>query len=236
MLIIIGHSNDGSLRGLAHRLHGTILTPTDLASPGWLLPFPNWEEGRGVIKGATFAVSEITQVVTRLSRVAHSDLTCVRQADRGFAAREINALLYAWLTQCRCPVINRPSGLSISGEVASDSAMPIGVSTASQRLSATRRLSVSIIAGQIVELYSDGPMVVRLAQTSGVATRISEWATGVETPLVGIELQITYQRDWEMLEVHTLPRLNSERAQDVLGRYLHSRCKKAGHRRMRLPS
>jgi hypothetical protein len=224
VLVILGHSNDNSTRDLAHHLRGAVLTPADLASPGWILPFPCWEEGQGVIDGSLTPLRRITAIVTRLSRVALSDLASVRGADRCFAAREIHALLNAWLTQCRCPVINAPSGLSLSGEAAAPAAMPSGVSAASRDMPATQRLSISIIAGQVVELYSTRTTTLSLARSNGVAERIGEWAATIETPLVGVDMQVTDLGDWEMTKVHTLPRLTSRSAQDALRDYLGGRC------------
>lgn len=230
MLVIIGHSDDRDVHDLAQYLRAAVLTPRDFVSPGWLMPFPHWEQGRAVIGSAPISVSEITAIVTRLSRVALSDLPCIREADRNFAAREIQALLLAWLTQCRCPVINRPSGLSLSGEIAPAAMMPIGISTSSPPLAETRRLSVSIIAGQVVELCSEGPMMLSRTQSTELVARISEWATTVQPPLVGVELQVTCRGDWRITDVHTLPRLTSHRARDVLGRYLDGRYPIAGRR------
>lgn len=223
MLVVLGHSNDNDTRELAHALHGAVLTPGDFVAPGWVLPFPHWEEGQAIVDGRAIPVGQITAIITRLSGVALSDLTSVREADQCFAAREIRALLSAWLTQCRCPVINTPSGLSLSGEVAAPTAMPRGVSAASRVMPGVRHLSISIVAGQVVELYSTAGATLNVALSSSVVARISEWAATVETPLVGIDMQLGYQGDWEMTKVHTLPRLTSQLAREALREYLDAR-------------
>lgn len=227
MLVVLGHSNDRDTRDLAQALHGAVLTPRDFVTPGWILPFPCWEAGQAIIDGRPIHMSQITAVITRLSGVAPSDLTPVRKADRRFAAREIHALLHAWLTQCRFPVINIPSGLSLSGELAASAAVPSGVSTATQVIPGVQRLSISIIDGQVVELYNPAETSLVGVRPDDVVARIKEWAATVQTPLAGIDMQLGHQGQWEITKIHTLPRLTSEMAQEMLREYLGGRRK--GH-------
>lgn len=119
MIIVVASRHDTAARRLATRwaAHGaTLLTTEDLAAPGW-----RWSFGEGVSSGTvgldSVSVSDhqITGVVTRLPHVFEHELPFIADADRGYVAQEMNAFLLGWLTSLSCPVLNRPTPISLLG-------------------------------------------------------------------------------------------------------------------------
>lgn len=65
--------------------------------------------------GRSVPTDEITGVLTRWPRFLEQELTGINQADRAFVAAEMTAFMTAWLAQLPCPVLNRPTSLSLCG-------------------------------------------------------------------------------------------------------------------------
>ena len=91
------------------------LTPADLSAPGWAFDPHAVAEGVAVIEGAPLPVRAITGVLTRLPWVVPAELEHIRMADRAYAAAEMNAFLFAWLSALECPMLNRPTAGCLAG-------------------------------------------------------------------------------------------------------------------------
>lgn len=57
----------------------------------------------------------IAAVLTRLPCVSASEFPAIHPEERSYVAAETHAFLVAWLYSLRCPVVNRPRGVSLAG-------------------------------------------------------------------------------------------------------------------------
>ena len=94
-----------------------ILTPDDLAAPGWCVHTSDFRRSTAVVNGRTVSVCDITAVVTLLPSIGEADVPHVHRADRQYVAAEMHAFLLYWLsamTTLHVPVFNPPCSPSLS--------------------------------------------------------------------------------------------------------------------------
>lgn len=94
--------------------HASLLTCQDLSVRGWRYG-PGRVADAAVLGGRLTPAGEIEGVLTRLPRVDQSELGTIVPGDRGYVAEEMTAFLAAWLSDLRCPVLNRPTATCLLG-------------------------------------------------------------------------------------------------------------------------
>jgi hypothetical protein len=67
------------------------------------------------VDGRVVAVEEITGVLTRLPCVFDQELVEIVPGDRAYVAAEMTAFLLSWLSELKCPVLNRPTPTCLAG-------------------------------------------------------------------------------------------------------------------------
>ena len=92
-----------------------LMTPDDLSQEGWVFRLDDPARGTAVLAGQPLRAAAIAGVLTRLPGVTEHDLPQIAPDDRAYVAAEMNAFLLAWLTELRCPVVNRPTPQCLSG-------------------------------------------------------------------------------------------------------------------------
>jgi hypothetical protein len=92
-----------------------VLTCEDLSVPGWRHYDASDGPATAVIGGRLIPLEEISGVVTCLPGISELELLHIIADDRAYVAAEMTAFLLAWLTALRCPVVNRPSPMSLTG-------------------------------------------------------------------------------------------------------------------------
>ncbi len=92
-----------------------ILSSRDLSSIGWRHYVGCADKGSAVVSGEVVSVETITGVLIRWPGVFVQELTHISQADREYVAGEMTAFLVSWLSALKCPVINRPTPLQLTG-------------------------------------------------------------------------------------------------------------------------
>lgn len=118
MLVILASRHDEAARSLAARWAGegaALLTPRGLSVGGWRHRLGSPSDSAAVIDGRAVPVEELTGVLTRLWCVGLQDLTHIVPPDREYVSMEMSAFLTSWLTQLRCPVLNRPTPNCLAG-------------------------------------------------------------------------------------------------------------------------
>lgn len=118
MLIIVGSALLAEPWILAEHWHEKdvrALTPADLSKPGWR--YRPWcpDDTTIVVDGVELPEKIVAGVVTTLPCVSRHDLPHILEHDRDYVAAEMTAFLLAWLSELRCPVIERPSPSSLTG-------------------------------------------------------------------------------------------------------------------------
>jgi hypothetical protein len=91
-----------------------LLTCQDLSIRGWRY-CPGAVLGASVIGGRPARADAIDGVLTRLPYVPENELGSIVPGDRSYVAAEMTAFLCAWLSDLRCPVLNRPAAECLMG-------------------------------------------------------------------------------------------------------------------------
>jgi hypothetical protein len=94
--------------------HASLLTCQDLSVRGWRYS-TRAEADAAVLGGRLTRARAIEGVLTRLPNVDQSELGNIIPGDRGYVAAEMTAFLAAWLSDLRCPVLNRPTATCLMG-------------------------------------------------------------------------------------------------------------------------
>ncbi len=228
MLVIVASRWDPGAPALAARWAKSavrILTPRDLSVAGWRLR----SAGRGgamiVAGGESFKQREVTGVLTRLPSVAAQELAQIAPEDRRYVASEMTAFLLFWLSQLRCPVLNRPSASSLCGpywrrekwvHLAAQAGIRVrpvrrtvnGEGTGAEMASADSQTTVTVVGERT--LGDAGPALHRAAR------RIARLA-GVELLAVGFSGP---GPDAEFLAADTVPDLSGDEPADAVLEYL----------------
>jgi hypothetical protein len=120
MWLIFGSSLDDEPRRLAERwarcdASVEVVTPADLSGPGWRLRSGRPVDLQAGLRSRVVHGEEIRAVVNLLPWVSVHDLPHIDPDDREYVANEMAAFLLAWLSELDCPMMDRPTPLSLSG-------------------------------------------------------------------------------------------------------------------------
>jgi hypothetical protein len=118
VVAVVAHPGDRASAALVRRWSShdaLLLTGADLSRPGWNLTYPGAAGATVVIDGRRIDTAEIDGVLVRTPAIAGDELAAVVAGDRDYCAAEMTAFLTWWLTELRCPVVNRPTAVSLAG-------------------------------------------------------------------------------------------------------------------------
>jgi hypothetical protein len=118
VLLILGSAFDDEPWRLADRWPGRdalVVMPSDLSRPGWRLRRGQPAHTRAAVGDRLLRADEFDAVVSMLPWVGLHDLPHVAEHDRAYVAGEMSAFLLAWLQELECPVLDRPTPLSLAG-------------------------------------------------------------------------------------------------------------------------
>ena len=199
MIAVLAHAGDAQAGRLVARWaahDAQLVTPADLSRAGWRLE-------PGVPSHWSAAVGDrsvgddgpLRGVLVRLAAVCGSDLPHIVAEDRAYVAAEMTAFLASWLTELRCPVVNRPSPNCLSGpgwrlEEWARAAVRLGIPVAKVRRPTPARvarvMATVTVAGRV---GLGAPELVtrarRLAEAAGLRLAQCAFGAGVEAPLLG---------------------------------------------------
>ena len=120
MLLVLGSALDDEPSMLVRRWrragrNAAVVTPADLSRPGWRLRCGHPAESSAALAGCVLAGPDIEGIVSALAVVSPYELAHIAGSDRDYVAQEMSAFLLAWMTELACPVIDRPTALSLAG-------------------------------------------------------------------------------------------------------------------------
>jgi hypothetical protein len=118
VLAVVASAHDPVARSLVRNwasADAVLVSAEDLTSQGWVFRTGDPAGGSLVAEGQRVPVRSLRAVVTRRPAVVAEELPWIDRADRVYVAAELNAFLVAWLSALTCPVVNRPSAVSLSG-------------------------------------------------------------------------------------------------------------------------
>ena len=119
-LLVFGSALDTAPASLVARwTHAGIdavhVTPAQLSQPGWTLRVGNPAAHTAAVDGRMLTAGEIDAVVCALAFVSPSELVNIDAVDRDYVAQEMTAFVLAWLSALQCPVLDRPTAVSLCG-------------------------------------------------------------------------------------------------------------------------
>ncbi|HTB89322.1 MAG TPA: hypothetical protein VK743_15275 [Steroidobacteraceae bacterium] len=145
MLVIVAKGWDSTATALAARWStndAAILTPDDLSHAGWR-QYLGAERAANIVvaQGRLIPQMEITGVVTRLPAITADDLGEIAPEDREYVAAEMTAFMMFWLSRLKCPVLNRPSAMSLAGPYWRAEKWALAAAAAGIKIAPTQRSS-----------------------------------------------------------------------------------------------
>jgi hypothetical protein len=118
VIVVFASSYDLSASSLVARwadYNASLLTCDDLSVTGWRDYLHSQQTSTAVVSGRVVPVEEIRGVLIRWPGVFEPELVKIAPADRGYVAREMMAFLVSWLSRLKCPVINQPTPVNLTG-------------------------------------------------------------------------------------------------------------------------
>lgn len=118
LIVIFASRNDTDAARLAERWkthNACLLTCDDLSVRGWRYHLGAERSSKAVVGGRIVPVEAIDGVLVRWPGVFPQELIQIAEADRDYVAAEMMAFMVAWLSSLECPVVNRPSPVSLLG-------------------------------------------------------------------------------------------------------------------------
>jgi hypothetical protein len=229
MIVIVANRWDRTAKAWATRWtrYGTgVLTAQDLSAAGWRQRLSQLESGTAVIEGKLVPQREITGVLTLLPCVTERELVDIAPEDRPYVATEMTAFLLFWLSNLKCPVLNRPTPMCLSGpywrrekwlSVAAQAGIPVqafrrrAVPGSSAEEDAVPAATIVIVAGKSVIGEADPELQLqarRLAELAGVGLL----AVHFSSP----------EHDARFVTASTFPNLSDDRAAEAVLEYLRA--------------
>jgi len=118
MIVMLASRFDQQAAALAEKWKhrgACLLTCEGLSRRGWRHESAVPALSLAVLGGAPVPALEVSGVFTRLTAVTEAELPHIVEEERAYVASEMHAFLLAWLVSLRCPLLNAPTPLNLSG-------------------------------------------------------------------------------------------------------------------------
>jgi len=223
LTIVLARQHDAVARALVDRWGpglARLMTPDDLSTAGWRQRFPPDGTQRVVASGEVLDQSAVAGVVVLLPLVSDLDLPHIRFDDRAYVAAEMSAFLRAWLTSLECPVLNKPSSLSLSGPGWRPEQWALAADRLGIRARAVRRV-VAASNGWTEDMSRDGASVTVVGPRAlGIVDDALLRASEALAKDAGVELASfrfsSSRPDAELLSASLWPDISSELVADAI--------------------
>ena len=195
MLLVLGSALDDAPALLARRWQRAgrdvaVITPADLSRPGWRLRCGRPAESTAALAGCVLAGPDIEGIVSALAVVSPYELAHIADGDRDYVAQEMSAFLLAWMTELACPVIDRPTALSLAGCGRSRhewAAIAHREGIRADPLWSGETIGVTVVDGRATGHSHDSPLgaaAVTIAVAAGRSLVTLRFAEGAASPTV----------------------------------------------------
>jgi hypothetical protein len=173
MLLVLGSALDEQPAALVGRWRTVgraagLVRPVDLSQPGWTMRVGHPNQTSAVIDGTVVTADRIDAVICALPWIAPYELAQIVPEDREYVAQEMGAFLLAWLHTLRCPVLDRPTPLSLAGSGRSNfewAALASTVDVAAAPAWDGPTTAVTVVGGRVVGDHDP--------DTAGAAVRVA---------------------------------------------------------------
>jgi hypothetical protein len=118
VVVILSRECDAAARSLASSWgQAAVLCCIDLGQHRTAIAYPNITDSTLTVDGRSLPIGRIQGVLNLLPSIAPDELRFYPAEEREYQAAEFYALLQYLLSALSCPVINRPTALSLNGPV-----------------------------------------------------------------------------------------------------------------------
>jgi hypothetical protein len=120
VILVLAEVKDAAVVSLAGEFEPTpaaVLTCPELAADRSCLRHPDFPDSTITVEARNVGVAQIAGVVNLLAAVVPKTLTVYEPEEREYQASELHAWLLFFLSALVCPVVNRPTPLSLNGPV-----------------------------------------------------------------------------------------------------------------------
>lgn len=199
MLLVLGSALDDAAWLLARRWRHVgrdvaVVTPADLSRPGWRLRCGRPAESTAALAGRVVTGADIDGIVSALAVVGPHDLPHIADDDRDYVAQEMSAFLLAWMSGLACPIIERPTPVSLAGCGRSRfewAAIARRLGLRADPLWCGETIGVTVVGGHAADQGRDDPQAaaaVAVAAAAGRSLVTLRFAAGTASPtLVGAD-------------------------------------------------
>jgi hypothetical protein len=195
MLLVLGSALDSAPSLLARRWRSAgrdvaVVTPADLSRRGWRLRCGRPAESTAALAQGVLAGPDIAGIVSALAVVSPHELAHIADGDRDYVAQEMSAFLLAWMTELACPVIDRPTALSLAGCGRSPhewAAIAHQHGLRADPLWSGDTTGVTVVGGRPIGDDGDGPLASAAVTITAAAARLLvtlRFAAGARAPTV----------------------------------------------------
>ncbi|MGC2599717.1 MAG: hypothetical protein WA395_16485 [Nitrososphaeraceae archaeon] len=119
MIVVVASRFDDASQKIVERWasnNAAICTCEDLSTQGWRHYLGSTSSlATAVIGGRQVKCDEINGILIRRPCIFEQELLHISALDRPYVAAEMNAFLISWLSSLNCPILNRPTAMSLSG-------------------------------------------------------------------------------------------------------------------------
>ena len=195
MLLVLGSALDSAPSLLARRWQRAgrdvaVVTPADLSRPGWRLRCGRPAESTAGLTERILTGPDIEGVVSALAVVGPWDLAHIADGDRDYVAQEMSAFLLAWMSELACPVIDRPTALSLAGCGRSPyewAAIARRQGLCADPLWSGETIGVTVVGGRTADHSRGDPLAaaaLTIAAAAGRSLVTLRFAVGARSPTV----------------------------------------------------
>jgi len=206
----------------------SVITCYDIAVNKSSFRYPDVASSKITVQGKILMVKEIEGVINLLPAIFPDELFFYPPEEREYQAAEFHALLTFFLSALECPVINRPTSLSLTGPFinplswfhAADAA---GIPLSGVQFSSNDPPDASLFLGQntLTEVaYLGGKIVTPSNAIADVYTLRLADMTQVEYLKVFFEKR--GEHDLQFVRAQTIPDLNDKSDVNSLSNYFHT--------------
>jgi hypothetical protein len=210
IVAVLAHSGDPAARTLVDNWPGgraRVLSPATLSAWGLSWHLDDGGFGScGAKPPGRDARLDIGGVVALLDAVSPTDLPGVAPGDREYVATEMTAFLSAWLHTIRCPKLNPPSLVALSGEMhpvlwrahAMECGMrapafdPFDSAAPPECEASADRIAVTVIGGRVVGTLDQA--AIALARALAASARLPMLAAAMRLTPSGYVLEAATAR------------------------------------------
>jgi len=220
VLVAAGGASAPSAATLAP-LEAEVVTLEDLAAGPSMLVDPGFERSELTVAGRRVAARDLKGVINLVPTVLPGLLTFYAEEEREYQAAELHAWLSFFLSSLACPVVNRPTAVSLTGPALSALSW-LRIARGAGIATAPFTLDSRDVGRSIRRPVEDGDDVLCIAGSvvRPEGSRAEESASALARASGVVYLRAWFDADSRLLGASSVPDLRPEPTRRALAAYL----------------